>query len=203
MIRKFGYDDIYRFAGEGDEKKVLVGIRRKKERAKKKRAGGDGEDGEEVCLFLLLLPSGASASKSELDSRIGTKLTLQVKKTSSGNAFDDILYNSDSDLESEDDTPSAPVVNATRGKGPQASQTTLYQQRPGGKKDPKQKDKEPKKREGQSFIRGDGDEPLDLLSRSIAGNVASESGLSFLLLLPLPPAVLFYFLLLQSKSTVE
>lgn len=50
MIRKFGYDDIYRFAGEGDEKKVLVGIRRKKERAKKKRAGGDGEEGgEEVC----------------------------------------------------------------------------------------------------------------------------------------------------------
>jgi ribosomal RNA-processing protein 12 len=50
MIRKFGYDDIYRFAGEGDEKKVLVGIRRKKERAKKKKAaGGDGdEDGEEV-----------------------------------------------------------------------------------------------------------------------------------------------------------
>jgi hypothetical protein len=131
-------------------------------------------------LFLLLLPSGASTSKSELDSRIGTKLTLQVKKTSSGNAFDDILYNSDSDLESDDDTPSGPVVNATRGKGPQASQTTLYQQRPGGKKDPKQKDKEPKKkeREGQSYIRGDGDEPLDLLSRSIAGNVASESGLS-------------------------
>jgi len=48
MIRKFGYDDIYRFAGEGDEKKVLVGIRRKKERAKKKKAAGDGdEDGEE------------------------------------------------------------------------------------------------------------------------------------------------------------
>jgi ribosomal RNA-processing protein 12 len=119
-------------------------------------------------------------------TRPRTKLTLQVKKTSSGNAFDDILYNSDSDLESEDDTPSGPVVNATRGKGPQASQTTLYQQRPGGKKDPKQKDKEPKKREGQSFIRGDGDDPLDLLSRSIAGNVASES--------------LFFFLLPSSSS---
>ena len=55
MIRKFGYDDIYRFAGEGDEKKVLVGIRRKKERAKKKKAAGDGDDdGEEVCLLSIL-----------------------------------------------------------------------------------------------------------------------------------------------------
>ena len=56
MIRKFGYDDIYRFAGEGDEKKVLVGIRRKKERAKKKKAAGDGdEDGEEGVSSLSLL----------------------------------------------------------------------------------------------------------------------------------------------------
>jgi hypothetical protein len=55
MIRKFGYDDIYRFAGEGDEKKVLVGIRRKKERAKKKKAAGDGDDEEEgVSLFFFL-----------------------------------------------------------------------------------------------------------------------------------------------------
>lgn len=58
MIRKFGYDDIYRFAGEGDEKKVLVGIRRKKERAKKKKAAGaDGEDGEEVSLLFCVSSS--------------------------------------------------------------------------------------------------------------------------------------------------
>jgi len=53
MIRKFGYDDIYRFAGEGDEKKVLVGIRRKKERAKKKKAAGAGEGDEEEGVSLL------------------------------------------------------------------------------------------------------------------------------------------------------
>lgn len=47
MIRKFGYDDVYRFAGEGDEKKVLVGIKRKKERAKKKKAATGGEGDEE------------------------------------------------------------------------------------------------------------------------------------------------------------
>lgn len=52
MIRKFGYDEIYRFAGEGDEKKVLVGIKKKKDRAKKKKAGGGGDGDEEgVGLF--------------------------------------------------------------------------------------------------------------------------------------------------------
>jgi hypothetical protein len=63
MIRKFGYDEIYRFAGEGDEKKVLVGIRRKKERAKKRKASaGDGDEEEGVSFFsslfhIFLFPS--------------------------------------------------------------------------------------------------------------------------------------------------
>jgi len=57
MIRKFGYDDIYRFAGEGDEKKVLVGIRRKKERAKKKKAAGDGDDDEEGVSSFSFFPT--------------------------------------------------------------------------------------------------------------------------------------------------
>ena len=50
MIRKFGYDTIYGQAGEGDEKKVLVGIKRRKDRAKKKRAGEDKDEDEEVSL---------------------------------------------------------------------------------------------------------------------------------------------------------
>jgi len=63
MIRKFGYDDIYRFAGEGDEKKVLVGIRRKKERAKKKKAAGDGdEDGEEGVSSFSCFPTSQDHS---------------------------------------------------------------------------------------------------------------------------------------------
>lgn len=57
MIRKFGYDDIYRFAGEGDEKKVLVGIRRKKERAKKKKAAGDGDEEEEGVSSFSFFPT--------------------------------------------------------------------------------------------------------------------------------------------------
>ena len=73
MIRKFGYDDIYRFAGEGDEKKVLVGIRRKKERAKKKKAAGAGEGDEEEGVSL---PSSfqASSNFSTLSSMISAVL---------------------------------------------------------------------------------------------------------------------------------
>ena len=36
------------------------------------------------------------------------------------------------------------------------------------------KDKEKKLKDTTSYIRNEGDEPMDLLSRSIAGNVASE-----------------------------
>lgn len=79
-----------------------------------------------------------------------------MKKTSTGNAFDDILYNSDSDLESDGDEDEAP------------QQAKSGRQQKAGKKD--------KKRDANaSYIRNEGDEPMDLLSRSIAGNVACES----------------------------
>jgi ribosomal RNA-processing protein 12 len=50
MIRKFGYDDIYRNSGEGDEKKVLEHIKKRKDRAKRQKIAraqnGDQEDDE-------------------------------------------------------------------------------------------------------------------------------------------------------------
>jgi ribosomal RNA-processing protein 12 len=99
----------------------------------------------------------------------------QTKKTSSGNAFDDILYNSDSDAESENDVPAAEQSgpNATRGKGPQPTQSSQFQSRKGA---PVQKEKKERKlKDTTSYIRNEGDEPMDLLSRGIAGGVASES----------------------------
>ena len=99
----------------------------------------------------------------------------QTKKTSSGNAFDDILYNSDSDAESENDVPVAEQSgpNATRGKGPQPTQSSQFQSRKGA---PVQKEKKERKlKDTTSYIRNEGDEPMDLLSRGIAGGVASES----------------------------
>jgi ribosomal RNA-processing protein 12 len=98
---------------------------------------------------------------------------IQTKKTSSGNAFDDILYNSDSDAESENDVPEQSGPNATRGKGPQPTQSSQFQSRKGA---PVQKEKKERKlKDTTSYIRNEGDEPMDLLSRGIAGGVASES----------------------------
>lgn len=55
MIRKFGYDNVYRNAGEGDEKKVLEHIKKRKDRAKKQKIakaqnGGDDEEAA-VCVL--------------------------------------------------------------------------------------------------------------------------------------------------------
>ena len=75
MIRKFGYDDIYRFAGEGDEKKVLVGIRRKKERAKKKKAAGDGDEDEEGVSLSLQFPISQYILVSPILSPFSTSMS--------------------------------------------------------------------------------------------------------------------------------
>lgn len=74
-------------------------------------------------------------------------------KTSSGNAFDDILYNSDSDEVSDDED------DGTGQRRPI---------KPLGKKG----------KQGGQFIRNEGDEPMDLLSRSIAGGISCEFSLS-------------------------
>ena len=61
MIRKFGYDSIIKNAPEGGERKVLEGIKRRKDRAKRKKVGAilnqeDGTDvADQVCLIWTLL----------------------------------------------------------------------------------------------------------------------------------------------------
>jgi len=49
MIRKFGYDAVYKKAGEGDQKKVLEHIKKKKDRAKRQKIARaqDGDEAEE------------------------------------------------------------------------------------------------------------------------------------------------------------
>lgn len=61
MIRRFGFDEIMKFTGgQEDAAKMLVNIKKRKDRAKRKRAAGkdedeDGDSDGEVC-FCLLLP---------------------------------------------------------------------------------------------------------------------------------------------------
>ncbi|WVQ96562.1 hypothetical protein IAU59_003667 [Kwoniella sp. CBS 9459] len=143
LIRRFGFDEVYRHAHElPEERKVLQGIRKRKERAKKKKAAkGDDEDDE------------------------------QKPRTSSGNAFDDILYNSDSDVSDDgsddEDQNTSRAANARGRKGQQQQQ-----QQQQGKKG--RQAGAGAGAGGAAYIRNEGDEPMDLLSRSIAGGVATS-----------------------------
>ena len=47
MLRRFGWDEVYGFAGEEEAKKVLVNIKKRKERAKRKKSQAN-EDEDEV-----------------------------------------------------------------------------------------------------------------------------------------------------------
>ncbi|BEI80482.1 hypothetical protein CcaverHIS002_0110110 [Cutaneotrichosporon cavernicola] len=125
MIRKFGYDVVYKNAPAGGERKVLENIKRRKDRAKRKKAAAEnGDDDDEG-----------------------------KPKQSSGNAFDDILYNSDSDLESDGEEEARPIKPPLSKRQRKAAAAAAAA--------------------GQTFIRNEGDEPMDLLSRSIAGGVTS------------------------------
>ena len=89
----------------------------------------------------------------------------QVAKASSGNAFDDILYNSDSDASDDDDEEAPaqrgrPIKPLAKGKA--------------GKREEKREEKSKRREDGKTYIRNEGDEPMDLLSRSIAGGISSE-----------------------------
>ncbi|KAJ6625900.1 armadillo-type protein [Mycena sp. CBHHK59/15] len=110
MLRRFGWDDVYGCAGEEEAAKVLVNIKKRKERAKRKKATGKDEDEEE-----------------------------RAPKPATGDAFEDVLYGSDSGSE-DSDADDEPVQ-----RGRAAMQ---------GKK---------KGTEQGARIRIDDDEPMDLL----------------------------------------
>ncbi|KAF7315455.1 rRNA processing protein [Mycena indigotica] len=106
MLRRFGWNEVYGYAGEDEAKKVLENIKKRKERAKRKKAQANEDEDE------------------------------PTNKQATGDAFEDVLYGSESELgDSDDDEPH-------------------QQQRSTGKR-----------RGGESGarIRIDDDEPMDLL----------------------------------------
>jgi len=139
MIRKFGYDEIIQQAGAGGERKVLENIKRRKERAKRKKStAAEGEE-EQVSIWRRITWSGLADGNGS-----------QVPKPSSGNAYDDILYDSDSDLSSDGE----------------ADQSRLSR--------PVKPLKKKGKRGETAYLRHEGEQPMDLLSRSIAGGISSS-----------------------------
>ncbi|EKM54256.1 uncharacterized protein PHACADRAFT_257981 [Phanerochaete carnosa HHB-10118-sp] len=114
MIRRFGWEEVYSCAGEEEARKVLVNIKKRKDRAKRKKTqSAENEDNEEV-------PSA---------------------KPAVGNAFEDVLYGSESELDDSDDedATSQPV------KGSRTHQAT------------------------GARIRADDNSPMDLLSGAASG----------------------------------
>ncbi|KAG5648632.1 hypothetical protein DXG03_003243 [Asterophora parasitica] len=109
MLRRFGWDEIYSCAGEEEASKVLVNIKKRKERAKRKKnsRAEEGEDDDEP-----------------------------VAKPATGDAFEDVLYGSESELDDSDDE--APV------------KSTAHQKK--------------KPQEHGARLRLDDDEPMDLLA---------------------------------------
>jgi len=83
MLRRFTWEEVYSCAGEEEAAKVLVNIKKRKDRAKRKKASrAEEEDDDEV----------------------------KPTKAATGDAFEDVLYGSESELEdSEDETVSAPA----------------------------------------------------------------------------------------------
>ncbi|KZT21419.1 NUC173-domain-containing protein [Neolentinus lepideus HHB14362 ss-1] len=118
MIRRFGYEDVYTCAQEEDGRKVLLNIKKRKDRAKRKKAMADEvEDAQD-----------ASAEHV------------------TGDAFEDVLYGSESELESSDDEgPSQPSKQKRRGNNVGAR------------------------------LRLDGDEPMDLLEGAASRIATSQS----------------------------
>jgi len=96
-IRRFGYEEVISHVDKDkdDGKKVLQNIKKRKDRAKRKKAAaGAGDDESE----------GEGAGKRD------------AKK--SGDAFEDVLYGSESELEdSEDEVAPAPVTKGKRKGG--------------------------------------------------------------------------------------
>ena len=127
MLRRFSFEEVYACAADQEAGKVLLNIKKRKDRAKRKKAaraeeGDEDEDAEE---------GGA-----------------RVTKAITGDAFEDVLYGSESELGDSDDE--------NEGERPQAGRAK-------GKKGPAG---------AQVRIRMDDDEPMDLL-HNVSSKVTS------------------------------
>jgi len=91
MVRRFGYDNIHKNCPD-DDKKLIVNIRKTKERSKKKKDAARGEDGEE----------------SDDDEEGQPKRQFE-------NEYDQALYSSDSDDGDESEDEARPKKKAQKG----------------------------------------------------------------------------------------
>ncbi|KAG6845310.1 hypothetical protein H0H87_011160 [Tephrocybe sp. NHM501043] len=130
MLRRFGWDEVYSCAGEEEAAKVLVNIKKRKERAKRKKnaRAEEGDDDEN------------EVSSKTLNNTLGhanMELQAPMNRAVTGDAFEDVLYGSESELGDSDDDEA-----------------------------PAQSNKQQKKKQVEhgARLRLDDDEPIDLLA---------------------------------------
>lgn len=92
MIRRFGWEDVYAYAQEEEARKVLLNIKKRKDRAKRKRANAGDEDEDDA----------------------------PRARPTAGDAFEDVLYGSESEIEDSDDDGPAQNAGAAKRKGKDA-----------------------------------------------------------------------------------
>jgi ribosomal RNA-processing protein 12 len=159
LLRRFGYEKIESMTDE-ENRKLLVNIRKRKERAKKKKASqvdAINEEGEE--------------------DMVGIGAGQRAAKSVGADAFEEAIYGSESDLsDSDDDGDADHEMTGYRGR----SQVRGAGQPVGGQRKEKRRGRDA---EGQEYILKDDDAPMDLLDRSIAaggriiaGNASNKSG---------------------------
>lgn len=108
MLRRFTWEEVYSCAGEEEAAKVLVNIKKRKERAKRKKASrADAEDeNEEVCEVSDLSPTCVSNCCSQSGP----------VKAAAGDAFEDVLYGSESELDDSEDEAAEVVLAGSKKK---------------------------------------------------------------------------------------
>ena len=149
LIRRFGFERVAQFTDD-DGRKLITNIKKRKERAKRQkaqRAEGDAQFSDEDAT-----PRGKALR-------------------SAGNAFEDVIYGSESEISGSDsdgdDAAAAAAAPATASRRNQKAAA-------GGKP---AKSKGRRNQEDDAYIMEDDDEPMDLLDRSAAAKiVATDPG---------------------------
>ncbi|KAJ4483189.1 armadillo-type protein [Lentinula aciculospora] len=122
LLRRFSWEEVYSAAGEEEASKVLVNIKKRKERAKRRKANKNEDDEEKVPE-----PQGTA-----------------------GEAFEDILYGSESEVDATDDDEE--IVGGIRSQSRAKSKNQAQGMR----------------------LRVDDDEPMDLL-QGVASRITGMS----------------------------
>ncbi|CDU24950.1 related to RRP12-Protein required for normal pre-rRNA processing [Sporisorium scitamineum] len=159
LLRRFGFERIYQLTDE-DNRKLINNIRKRKERAKRRKADAAAE---------------REAGQLEDDDEPG--LAPRILKTKGGNdAFEEVVYGSESDISDSDDDGDAEEADADVRKGGTAAALARNRNRKnGGEGDDKgQRGRRRAKQQDEAYIEMDDDDdvPMDLLDRSATARIS-------------------------------